>query len=358
MKDYRTVRKNVDRQLQSIKPASVYLDGTLKAPGFSDLDYVIICDRVDEQLMNAFMESGDPIQEYIIFHSPLFMDESLARDFGRVMGNEDYHWAFVSGKKVSLSKGSRKDVDFRRWDDIVFHEIRNIYRLWLSKKISVRKTLNKLYAMRFQWPKWLLQTFPADTRKRLKIFIQDVDKLRNEWFKQNKDKNLKTLIELIDRAVKICDETMPLYAKYLERYLTKKPGKGLFFDIKVPTLFKDAKNYSALMSNYHRKTGRLVFVCPQAFAGVLTAYRTRKSPMAIKIRKRLSYTKCYLKKEYLPIISKRLDYYERSCEFNVRNGVDRDQLIVFDEYDGMGYLKRIKRLVRRYIFLQRIKRIV
>jgi len=360
--DYLGFIKHFISTLSRIKNISVYLDGSFKAPGFSDVDFIIITNKVTDELKHLFDQDFlYKKQKYILQHEPLFLSPSLAKKFGNIIGIKGSDWRHVCGKTIELSQPTEHSLDFRLLDDLVANNLKNLQEMYFTKKVDLRYAANKLYALKYIFPKHIKKKLSPEFRKKVNKFCSEAQDIRKYWFNNNIDHNINLIIKYLEKSQKIIDEYIIfLRGYYLKKYFKQKlDTTHLFSEIYAPIVFSEQKSYTSLSRKVYDNCKINVAYMPPEFISLFSEYRKSKGLVSKQLKRNTKKIPTNIKNEYAKHIRERIKFYNEQAKYCYDNCLGYGPIVSFNSHYRPKKLKsRLVVPVKRKIQTLKTKKIL
>jgi len=342
-KDYDEVISLIAAKLRPFPNTSLYLlknENSQFSPGFSDLDFLVVNDNPDEKIRKVL---------------------ELSNYDGKIMFNLGDSAKFVCGEQIAMSKPTRLSVEFRHWDDIGIHTVRQLYKIVLTKNIDVRYVVHKLNGLKHGYPKHMLKMIGLETRNKIIDFINHLNNLRKNWFNQRLKENLNEIIFLLNRAIELQEFSIKfLNEYYLRNYLNSRiEGKYCLIDKNFPIIFKKAENYFAESERLYKKYNRIICIFPPEFLSLLSEYSFYNGKISNYLAKNLDIKLHNINKKYVYHSRERIEFYNHHSEYCFKYNLGYGPLINFDLHSRKFGLRKVhKALFSDILERAKIRRII
>ncbi len=380
-RDYESVEEEVVDSLGRLREDSCSVfeiigrSRTRYSLGISDIDYLIFTDHVTEGLKDIFNLKGDgSVKDAVLFHDQLFIPFKLARDAKRFLfKDEEVKLKLIFGKEVLFEGSKLIDNDLRLLEDLVFHNAKDISN-FLKKEINVRLVIHKLKSIEhFSQDRILMRDEPL--KKDLDNYFNELNALKDDWFKRSIASNLDLLIRLVDKNFQLYNKLLRKLDEYFTKnYLNSEKIEELIFkEPSTPIIFKDSDDYIGEIKKIRNITGKIIPVLPKNLSflpilhskgdGLISKHlRKHLLPLQDKMwgglrsHKRLGPEDCCADlKDLQEAMRERNHFYEEHLRFCKENSLNYGPLISFDlhEQSPAKPIKLLKRKAKK--FLKRVE---
>jgi hypothetical protein len=214
---------------QNESVVSVYRAGSIKYPGLSDIDIVIV---LKDECTFPFAEYSVLTTEkrkYLFLHEPFVVPESLASSMAVLypLQNAQCIW----GKRFAFRKPTREEqLHF------FIQEYVKGYMFWAARKIrsgviDSRSIFPELHAVCYS-----LRVFHSVTgfsspafQKRERAFIRDITELRERFFRLLPEESRRRIIDLLYRSKELNDFMYAALDRYLEQHVCRVSRPSVYF---------------------------------------------------------------------------------------------------------------------------------
>lgn len=293
----------------------------------------------------------------VLYHDQLFVPLSHSREYVETLCEDSSRMILINGEPIDFPDLSVEDFDFRFIDDYVLHTSRVLYSTYFSRRVNVRAILHKLRSFEFRYE--FFNFTPEGYRKKAEKLISSVNDLRTSWFEKSRKSNCVMIVSLLKEALRLQDEELLLVDKYVSsRYLDGLPeGKIFLADAVYPAVFAKCKSYFKETERLYVESGITIPFFPLSFSMLLLEYGREKGTVSNHVRKRLSSSKRFLKKEYVAAARRRILFYDAHVDYCRKFGLGYGPLVSFDLHERPSSLTSfLSRPVRRFLATRKVKR--
>lgn len=214
--DYKEVVDYIIKKYSKINGLiSIYDWGSLSDPGISDLDFIFVFDKNNAKSMpilsRAFYLLNDRFR-YIARHPFFYIDEESFKNIRYVYPDAKFKLLF--GRNIKINKISSIDNYFSKIalisDIIVRHYPRDFLEQIIIKSINARDMLLRLNSLKLSIK--TIEILTKENHSDWDYKINQIEKLRKNWFKENDFESLELLNE---DAVKIAMHITDKFRQFL-----------------------------------------------------------------------------------------------------------------------------------------------
>ena len=214
--DYKEVVDYIIKKYSKINGLiSIYDWGSLSDPGISDLDFIFVFDKNNAKSMpilsRAFYLLNDRFR-YIARHPFFYIDEESFKNIKYVYPDAKFKLLF--GRNIKINKISSIDNYFSKIalisDIIVRHYPRDFLEQIIIKSINARDMLLRLNSLKLSIK--TIEILTKENHSDWDYKINQIEKLRKNWFKENDFESLELLNE---DAVKIAMHITDKFRQFL-----------------------------------------------------------------------------------------------------------------------------------------------
>ena len=220
---------------------SIYLDGGEWVPGISDLDILVVYNnRIVECKKNNFHHSLSKKAKFIFLHDNAIFDEEYFENLQYLISdikNLRLQW----GKDILIrsSKDELSSNDYRLLNSILIfkfliNKLLFFPRYLTVKKIDVRHLLGELHSLIYT-----LEMMEIVSGEKINSdFPMRIRQLRNNWFQNKQEDNLKEFVLLIDEGIDLILEIVIGLDKFVKNQSLPMDENLVFQNRKYYITFK------------------------------------------------------------------------------------------------------------------------
>ena len=272
---------------------SIYNWGLPSVPGISDIDILFVFKKNAKHL--SFPKRSfymlDSKSRYLARHPFVFIDDDSFKRIDYIYPSPNLD--LLHGKRLNINKISKRDSFYSKIsllnDIIIRHYPRDFLEQFVSKQINVRDTLLRLNSLKYSIA--LMKDIAKEKRSEWSKIVNDVEKLRQNWFKSN---NFELLVSLNEKAVHTSLEITERFMGFLieNSFVDIKSGNYVKYEgIKNRTIFiKDWSIKDSLqeMAGSIIEKKKFFTILPLALVPQLFEYSGYKGIISSHIRNNLS----------------------------------------------------------------------
>lgn len=197
---------------------SIYKFGDVSVPGLSDLDFVIVLDKVRKHHskirygINHFSANT----QYILLHPQLFLNEDLMKNIYLCFSPSNLKR--IWGKEIIFSKFTAKEShafkNLMAVNAFLYKIPRRILKSLLTRKIKIRECITDLNNVK-QYIEYFKNINCGDNNK-FDEYLKDIEILKGSWFRNKEADNLNSLISCMKKSLLVSYHLISLLSKVLE----------------------------------------------------------------------------------------------------------------------------------------------
>ena len=286
----------IERYLEIIKDpqlVSVYQTGSISAPGFSDIDAIIILKnqldnpaRISRKIQTARRELA-----YFFRHEPIIVSEDDVLKLTEIYPLFDYK--LIYGKKFGLRPKLNKAIAcihlinevntgfFTPYINALIEKDLpkfarllpfNTNRFCRSNKITIRARHLICRLSTFKYANLLFKIVSGKDISGAKIFQKRIDWLRNNWFKLSEAERYKKMHLLLNQHIKLTANALnQMHSFFINKGLVKASGIKQAKLLMLPRIVLYDRRWAAnnaleVMKSIYANYGKIVSFTPISFA--------------------------------------------------------------------------------------------
>lgn len=229
VEEYDQTLKKVIKIFSKLKGLnSIYLWGSINNPGISDMDILLVTEdnikKIPFRFRSVFFLEKK-IRKFV-YHPFVLCKASEFSNLKYIYPRTKFKKVY--GKEIRTRNIDKTKIDYVKAallsDLIVRHYPRDFVRTLFSKEVDVRASLLRLGSLKYTLK--TLKEFNINLSSG-KIFSEQINKLRENWFFLGKKEQKEKLIFLINMAIKIDIEIIERWDIFLKkRGIIEVSGKG------------------------------------------------------------------------------------------------------------------------------------
>jgi len=350
-KDYNKVLNKIVSKYFSDNIKSIYTWGSVSAPGISDIDIIIVLNKIKGLKRVLFNKK----EKYIMCHPFFIIDEAISKNIRFIYPNLDLK--LIKGGKININL-LKKDIVyyvniFLSIDIAVRHFPRDYMEMLLRKRISIRDSLLRLNALSQSLT--LYKELSGKIVPDFESFIRKITFLRKNWFDLKETERNFKLLNLLNEAIII---SLKFVDKLRDFIIKENIIKVDFCDKDVVytgmrnrTFF--IKNWQAetainSMINFYKDYRKFYSYLPVEFAPLMMEYSKNKGVLSEYIKKSLEVSNIKYKVKGKKIIDKRIFLLNKQAEISLTTR--HSHFVAFFDYgfkSKHGLLNRFMHLGRK-----------
>ena len=301
---------------------SIYNWGLPSVPGISDIDILLVFNK--DAIPLSFPKRSfyllDAKSRYLARHPFVFIDENSFKMINYVYPSPNLE--LLHGKSIGIKNIPKQDSFYSKIsllnDIIIRHYPRDFLEQLVRRQINVRDTLLRLNSLKYSIA--LMKDTAKEKRSEWEKLINDVEKLRRNWFISN---NLELLVSLNEKAVHAAMEIAESFAGFLTKndlVRIKSENYVMYNGIKNKTIFiKDWSIKASLREMFCLiiKKKKFCTTLPLALAPQLFEYSGYNGLISRHIRDNLAGNIKYSVK-HKEIIKNRIEILNSQAELSLK----------------------------------------
>ena len=206
----------VDALRKNFNIQSIYEYGTVKAPGISDLDLMIVMNAASAK-HHALRSPSDILPDHVksiaAGGAVMVLDEKL---FSTINTWDEVQVKLLWGDQIKMAIGSysSSDIHLARAIDWIPERILRLVQMPHMESVKTSRAIGLVYSLCHSL-RLVIQEFNPESSAELSGFTNRVDALRDEWFNSDPPSRNNELAECIGAGAKLAIELIPFLASKL-----------------------------------------------------------------------------------------------------------------------------------------------